>query len=62
MPKAGHATEQKARIADYGIATIESITALTRGVFGKETEINVRHTKNRNHGDDCCKLVVELAR
>jgi hypothetical protein len=49
----------KAGIADCGIATVETYKGIAHGVFGKETEIIVRHTKNLNHGDDCCEVVIE---
>jgi hypothetical protein len=52
----------KAGIADCGIATIETYKGLAHGVFGKETDIAVRHTKNLNHGDDCCEVVINLLR
>lgn len=50
----------KAGIADCGIVTVETYKGLAHGVFGKETEIVVQHTKNLNHGDDCCEVVIEL--
>ncbi len=48
----------KAGIADCGIATIHSYQGLAKGLFGKEIELIVRHTKNLNQGDDCCEVVV----
>jgi Family of unknown function (DUF6125)/L-2-amino-thiazoline-4-carboxylic acid hydrolase len=48
----------KAGIADCGIATVQSYQGLAKGLFGKEMEIFVRHTKNLNQGDDCCEVVV----
>jgi hypothetical protein len=51
----------KAGIADCGIVTIETYKGLARGLFGKESEISVAHTKNLNHGDDCCEVVINLA-
>ncbi len=48
----------KAGIADCGIATVQSYQGLAKGLFGKEMEILVRHTKNLNQGDDCCEVVV----
>lgn len=48
----------KAGIADCGIATIHSYQGLAKGLFGKEIELTVRHTKNLNQGDDCCEVVV----
>ena len=52
----------KAGIADCGIATVETYKGLAHGVFGKKIDIVVRHTKNLNHGDDCCEVVIELVR
>ena len=48
----------KAGIADCGIATVQSYQGLAKGLFGKEMEVLVRHTKNLNQGDDCCEVVV----
>ncbi len=48
----------KAGIADCGIATVQSYKGLAKGLFGKEMEILVRHTRNLNQGDDCCEVVV----
>jgi hypothetical protein len=50
----------KAGIADCGIATIESYRGVARGLFGKDADISVEHTKNLNHGDDCCEVVINL--
>ena len=52
----------KAGIADCGIATVETYKGIAHGLFGKETDIVVRHTKNLNHGDDCCEVMIELVR
>ena len=49
----------KAGIADCGIATVETYKGIAHGLFGKETDIVVRHTKNLNHGDDCCEVMIE---
>jgi predicted hydrocarbon binding protein len=48
----------KAGIADCGIATVHSYQGLIKGLFGKEMEVLVQHTKNLNQGDDCCEVVV----
>lgn len=48
----------KAGIADCGIATVQSYQGLAKGLFGKEMDVLVRHTKNLNQGDDCCEVVV----
>jgi hypothetical protein len=29
-----------------------------RGLFGKEMDVIVQHTKNLNQGDDCCEVVI----
>jgi hypothetical protein len=48
----------KAGIADCGIATVQSYQGLIRGLFGKEMDALVHHTKNLNQGDDCCAVVI----
>ena len=48
----------KAGIADCGIVTVQTYQGLMRGLFGKEMDMLVRHTKNLNQGDDCCEVVV----
>lgn len=48
----------KAGIADCGIVTVETYQGLVRGLFGKDVNISVEHTKNLNHGDDCCEVVI----
>jgi hypothetical protein len=48
----------KAGIADCGIATIQSYQGLMRGLFGKEMDVLVQHTKNLNQGDDCCEVII----
>ncbi len=48
----------KAGIADCGIATIQSYQGLIRGLFGKEMDVLVHHTKNLNQGDDCCEVII----
>ena len=52
----------KAGIVDCGIATVETYKGMAHGLFGKETDIVVRHTKDLNHGDDCCEVMIELVR
>ena len=52
----------KAGIADCGIVTVETYKGMAHGVFGKETDIVVRHTRNLNHGDDCCEVIIERPR
>jgi hypothetical protein len=48
----------KAGIADCGIATVQSYQGLMRGLFGKEMDVLVQHTKNLNQGDDCCEVII----
>jgi hypothetical protein len=50
----------KAGIADCGIVTLETYKGLARGLFGKDADISVMHTKNLNHGDDCCEVIVNV--
>ena len=48
----------KAGIADCGITTVHTYQGLMRGLFGREMDILVKHTKNLNQGDDCCEVVI----
>ncbi len=48
----------KAGIADCGIATVHTYQGLIKGLFGKEMNLLIRHTKNLNQGDDCCEVVI----
>ncbi len=48
----------KAGIADCGIVTIQSYENLVRGLFNDETKVEVTHSKNLNHGADCCEVVI----
>ncbi len=48
----------KAGIADCGIATVHTYQGLMKGLFGKEMDVLVKHTKNLNRGDDCCEVVI----
>jgi predicted hydrocarbon binding protein len=48
----------KAGIADCGIVTVQTYQGLMRGLFGKEVDVSVKHTKNLNQGDDCCEVVI----
>ncbi len=50
----------KAGIADCGIVTVETYLGLMRGLFGKEMDTLVQHTKNVNRGDDCCEVVISM--
>ena len=48
----------KAGVADCGIVTVQSYQGIIGGLFGSEVSVTVHHTKNLNHGDDCCEVVV----
>lgn len=48
----------KAGIADCGIVTVQTYQGLMKGLFGKEMDVWVRHTKNLNQGDDCCEVII----
>ncbi|HPL16039.1 MAG TPA: DUF6125 family protein [Spirochaetota bacterium] len=48
----------KAGIADCGIVTVETYRGMARGLFGKDTDIEVVHAKNLNHGADCCEVII----
>jgi len=48
----------KAGIADCGIATVHTYEGLMKGLFGKEMDVSVKHTKNLNQGDDFCEVVI----
>lgn len=48
----------KANVADCGIATIQTYQGLATGLFNKEIEVAVEHTKNLNHGDPFCEVVI----
>ncbi|MBU0513882.1 MAG: hypothetical protein KJ621_03840 [Proteobacteria bacterium] len=48
----------QAGVADCGIATVASYQGLAKGLFGRDLEIYVEHTKNLNQGDDYCEVLV----
>ncbi|MBW2208012.1 MAG: L-2-amino-thiazoline-4-carboxylic acid hydrolase [Deltaproteobacteria bacterium] len=48
----------KAGVADCGIATIATYKGVARGLFGKDMEISVEHTRNLNQGDPYCEVVI----
>ncbi|NNL80184.1 MAG: hypothetical protein HKO67_06830 [Flavobacteriaceae bacterium] len=48
----------KAGIADCGIVTKQTYQGIAAGLFGKEFIVSVEHTKNLNHGDECCEVVI----
>jgi len=48
----------KAGVADCGIVTVHTYEGIARGLFGKDANVTVKHTKNLNQGDECCEVVV----
>jgi hypothetical protein len=48
----------KAGVADCGIVTIQTYEGIIGGLFNGEIQAHVAHTKNLNHGDDCCEVIV----
>lgn len=48
----------KAGVADCGIVTVETYQGITAGLFGDDVKVDVAHTKNLNHGDECCEVIV----
>jgi hypothetical protein len=48
----------RANVADCGIVTVYTYQGLAGGLFGKEFAIDVQHTKNFNHGDHCCEVMI----
>jgi len=48
----------KAGVADCGIVTVQSYQGMIGGLFNNEIVVDVAHTKNLNHGDECCEVVV----
>lgn len=48
----------KAGLADCGIATVQSYEGIISGLFDKNINVSVAHTKNLNHGDDCCEIII----
>jgi len=48
----------KAGISDCGIVTLQTYQGLIGGLFGKEMDVVIQHTKNLNQGDDCCEVVI----
>ena len=45
-------------VAGCGIATIATYKGIARGLFGKDMEISVEHTRNLNQGDPYCEVVI----
>lgn len=48
----------KAGVADCGIVTIQTYEGMINGLFNGEVPVDVAHTKNLNHGDEYCEIVV----
>jgi len=48
----------KAGIADCGIVTVQTYQGLIKGLFGKEMNVSVQHTKNLNQGADYCEVII----
>ena len=48
----------KAGVADCGIVTVQSYQGIIAGLFEKQVAVEVAHTKNLNHGDECCEVVI----
>ncbi|PKN18313.1 MAG: hypothetical protein CVU71_12465 [Deltaproteobacteria bacterium HGW-Deltaproteobacteria-6] len=48
----------KAGVADCGIVTVQSYEGIIGGLFDRDVNIHVAHTKNLNHGDDCCEVII----
>lgn len=48
----------KAGVADCGIVTVQSYEGIIGGLFGREVSVQVAHTKNLNHGDECCEVII----
>ena len=51
----------KAGVADCGIATIQTYEGIIRGLFSGTVSAKIEHTKNLNHGDECCEVIVSAA-
>jgi|SRR5208283_222924 hypothetical protein len=48
----------KAGVADCGIVTEQTYEGIINGLFDKSIEVSIAHTKNLNHGDDCCEVII----
>ncbi len=48
----------KAGIADCGIVTKVTYEGIVKALFGTDFNVTVEHTKNLNHGDECCEVVI----
>jgi hypothetical protein len=51
----------KAWVADCGIATIHTYEGIIRGLFAGTASAKIEHTKNLNHGDECCEVIISAA-
>lgn len=47
-----------AGIADCGIVTVHTYKGIINGLFDNSIDVDVAHTKNLNHGDDCCEVII----
>jgi hypothetical protein len=48
----------KAGLADCGIATVQSYEGIISGLFDKNINVSVAHTKNLNHGAEYCEIII----
>lgn len=48
----------KAGVADCGIVTEVTYKGLANALFGNDIAIDVERTKNLNHGDSCCEVII----
>lgn len=48
----------KAGIADCGIVTVQTYEGIINGLFDRALQVHVAHTKNLNHGDECCEVII----
>lgn len=48
----------KAGVADCGIVTKETYEGIIAGLFDRGVRAQVAHTRNLNHGDECCEVVI----
>lgn len=48
----------KAGVADCGIVTVQSYQRMIGGLFNNQIRVDVAHTRNLNHGDECCEVIV----
>ncbi len=48
----------RAGVADCGIVTIQTYGGIINGLYDNEISVHVEHTKNLNHGADCCEVII----